>query len=74
VRFNPRPVKITKIERRSYNRPVYNLAVQDDESFYADGVAVHNCRSILIPVTQIDDWDGKEDKIPAGVQPMKGFA
>jgi hypothetical protein len=48
--------------------------VQDDESFYADGVAVHNCRSILIPVTQIDDWDGKEDKIPAGVQPMKGFA
>jgi len=32
------------------------------------------CRSILIPVTQVDDWDGKEDKIPSGLQPMKGFA
>lgn len=32
------------------------------------------CRSILIPVTQVDEWDGKEDKIPSGLQPMKGFA
>lgn len=32
------------------------------------------CRSILIPVTQVDDWDGKEDRIPAGLEPMKGFA
>lgn len=33
----------------------------------------YQCRSLLIPVTQVDDWSGKEDRIPAGVQPMKGF-
>jgi SPP1 gp7 family putative phage head morphogenesis protein len=31
------------------------------------------CRSILVPVTVIDDWDGKEDIIPGSVQPLKGF-
>lgn len=32
-----------------------------------------NCRSVLIPVTEVDDWDGKESKIPANVEPQKGF-
>ncbi|OQC23315.1 MAG: hypothetical protein BWX71_02101 [Deltaproteobacteria bacterium ADurb.Bin072] len=31
------------------------------------------CRSLLIPVTQVDDWGGKEDAIPSGVKPQKGF-
>lgn len=31
------------------------------------------CRSLLIPVTQVDDWNGKEDTIPSGVKPQKGF-
>ena len=31
------------------------------------------CRSLLIPVTQVDDWSGKEDTIPASVKPQKGF-
>lgn len=31
------------------------------------------CRSLLIPVTQVDDWNGKEDTIPASVKPQKGF-
>ena len=31
------------------------------------------CRSILIPVTEIDDWDGKEDNIPARTEPAPGF-
>ena len=49
--------KIKKIERRPCNRPVYNLAVQDDESYLAENVVVHNCRSILVPVTIFDDID-----------------
>ncbi len=34
----------------------------------------YQCRSILVPVTEIDEWDGEQDKIPAGVKPQKGFA
>lgn len=32
-----------------------------------------NCRSVLVPVTVVDDWDGKESS-PATKQPQKGFA
>lgn len=32
----------------------------------------YQCRSILVPVTAIDDWDGKESPVPR-VQPQKGF-
>lgn len=32
----------------------------------------YNCRSVLIPVTQIDGWDGRESPAPS-VQPAKGF-
>jgi SPP1 gp7 family putative phage head morphogenesis protein len=34
----------------------------------------YQCRSILAPVTMVDDWDGKTDNIPANVSPHKGFA
>ena len=33
----------------------------------------YQCRSILIPITTIDDWDGKENTIPSSVKPLKGF-
>lgn len=31
-----------------------------------------NCRSVLIPVTEVDDWDGKESSEPTK-KPQKGF-
>lgn len=31
------------------------------------------CRSLLVPVTIIDEWDGKENSIPAKGTPQKGF-
>ncbi len=34
----------------------------------------YQCRSILVPVTDEDNWDGKQDKIPASIKPQKGFA
>ncbi len=46
-----RYVKIERIDRQPGGRPVYNLAVADDESYVVDGVIVHNCRSVLVPVT-----------------------
>jgi hypothetical protein len=30
---------------------VYNIAVQEDESYIANGIVVHNCRSGLVPLT-----------------------
>lgn len=33
----------------------------------------HQCRSILVPVTLVDDWDGKESNIPTNTKPLKGF-
>lgn len=32
----------------------------------------YNCRSVLIPVTTIDGWDGTEDPVP-DIQPQDGF-
>jgi SPP1 gp7 family putative phage head morphogenesis protein len=32
----------------------------------------YNCRSLLIPITTIDDWDGQESEIP-DVEPQVGF-
>ena len=33
----------------------------------------YQCRSILIPITTVDDWNGKTDNIPSSVKPLKGF-
>lgn len=32
------------------------------------------CRSILVPVTILDEWTGKEDNIPSNATPHKGFS
>lgn len=34
----------------------------------------YQCRSVLVPVTVIDEWDGKESNIPSSVKPQEGFA
>ncbi len=34
--------------------------------------AHYMCRSLLIPVTVVDDWDGKESTLPS-IKPAKGF-
>ena len=33
----------------------------------------YQCRSILIPVTEVDDWDEEEYNIPARTKPQQGF-
>lgn len=32
----------------------------------------YNCRSLLIPVTQVDGWDGQDDPTP-NIEPQEGF-
>mgnify|MGYP001619700185 FL=1 len=29
---------------------VWNLAVEEDETYHAEGLVVHNCRSIVVPI------------------------
>lgn len=38
------------------NQKLYNLAVEGDESYIANGIVVHNCRSLLIPITMFEDF------------------
>jgi len=40
------PLKITKIEK---SVPVYDISVQDNQNFYANGILVHNCNEIHLP-------------------------
>jgi C1A family cysteine protease len=40
--------KIRAIERESYSGPVFNLSVQGDESYVAEGIGVHNCTANAI--------------------------
>jgi len=42
------------VTQMKYHRRLYNLSVEGDESYVVNGVVVHNCRSLLIPVTRDD--------------------
>jgi len=40
-----------KIEYLEEEIPVYDITVKDNENFYANGILVHNCAEILLPVS-----------------------
>ena len=46
------PLEIESVKRWVLKKPrtLYNFSVEDDESYIAKGVIVHNCRCIVIPV------------------------
>jgi hypothetical protein len=46
----PKCLVITGIEREKYTGDVYDFTVPDDETFWAEGVLVHNCK----PCREID--------------------
>jgi hypothetical protein len=49
-------VKIKSIKKIQYSGPVYNIGVETDHTYFVEGVLVHNCRSILVPVTKFEDY------------------
>ncbi len=56
--------------------PVLNLAVEDDETYVAEGVIVHNCRSIFVFVTKDDmpvQWSTRREVNRAVQLVQKGF-
>ncbi len=50
--------------KSGYTGPVLNLSVQDDESYIANGFAVHNCRCVLTVVPEGFEFDDKGDLRP----------
>ena len=44
-------MRIKKISKEKYSGYVYNFGVEDDETYYANGICVHNCRCTKIPIT-----------------------
>jgi hypothetical protein len=49
--------------------PLYNFAVEQDESYVVGGVVCHNCRCVPIPV---DRWTWAE-KRAAGARIAQGY-
>lgn len=49
--------RIKSITRKNIiDEKLYNLAVEIDESYIADDIVVHNCRSTLIPITKFEKF------------------
>ena len=44
-------MKIKSIRKVPYSGIVYNLGVDEDESYVANGIVVHNCRCRVIAIT-----------------------
>ena len=64
-------VKVKAISRIPWDDLVYNLSVEEDESYFAGGVAVHNCRCERIAIYSGEPWtEYLPDPLP---QPDKGF-
>ncbi len=58
---------ITK--KKIQNETLWNLAVKTDESYVANDIVVHNCRSTLIPITKYEEF--KPTESIKGVSPDK---
>jgi intein/homing endonuclease len=60
IRMVARPEKdgfwtpITHIEKLNYSGPVFNLEVENDNSYIANNIAVHNCMAYMIGVFCLD--------------------
>ncbi len=59
---------------RKYEGFVYNLAVENDESYHAEGIVVHNCRSIVVPVVVGEVIDQEDFITPEEVGHAKELA
>lgn len=61
--------KIKSIIRKQIeNQKLYNLAVLEDESYIANDIVVHNCRSVLIPITKYEEFTPSETVGKSNIQ------
>lgn len=68
----PHATRIVAVRRNAWHGAIFNLAVAGDESYVADGVVVHNCRSTTVLV--LAGWQelGIEDPSPTTRASMTG--
>lgn len=52
--------KIRSIKKETFNDYVYNLEVEDDNSYIANGIIVHNCSMTIVNMTQ--GWKNRNFK------------
>lgn len=67
-------IKLIKIKKVG-DRRLFNLAVKGNESYIANQIVVHNCRSILTPITtmEVEREGGIETDQITDVPRAKGF-
>ena len=53
---------------------VWNLAVEEDETYHAEGIVVHNCRSIIVPIVAGEQVREDEFITPAQIGKARGLA
>ena len=67
--FRGAECKVVKIEKLEFSKKspkyLYNFAVEEDESYLADGVIVHNCRCELKYLPEGWVWDEQEGRFRA---------
>lgn len=56
---------VSIVRRRIVEQRLYNLAVDGDESYVANGIVVHNCKSYLVPNLK----GSKKEIDPTGIKP-----
>jgi len=61
-------VPVTSIERRPFDGDVYNFSVEEDESYVAGGVVVHNCACELIHVPDGWSFDDEGNLVPESLK------
>lgn len=62
---------VTSISRRTFNGQVYNLSVEDDESYICNGVVVHNCTCPPLMLYH-PKWQGAIEQAAARVRALAG--
>ena len=55
-------MKIKKIYKEKFSGDVYNFGVENDPTYFANNVLVHNCRSILVSIIFDDEFKSAQDE------------
>lgn len=67
-------IEVVKVRSVGKRGPVvFDLTVEDDESYVAEGLIVHNCRSRIVPLTAEEAGDEGITEEAPDVQAAEGF-
>jgi len=51
------------IRKKITTEHLFNLSIEDDESYIANGIVVHNCKSFIIPILKGDLGDNEIESL-----------